>query len=178
MPLSGARRAQFVEAFEILGKKAPEVDRATMGDIMRSLGQNPSTEELTQLFDKVAKGGASISCEALLAAADEFEGRMRSKDQEADVRKAFAVFDKDSTGSISAAELRHVLHNLGVDEDEMEEMMKEADKDGNGLINYNEFVAVLFSDVNIPPPVVISEELRPYWDALKSKEEHGRKKEA
>ena len=71
-----------------------------------------------------------------------------------------------------SAELRHVIANLGeaVDEDELEEMMKDADKDGNGLIDYNEFVGLLFNPVSLPPPVVISDELKPYWDAIKSKE--------
>lgn len=41
---------------------------------------------------------------------------------------------------------------------------------GNGLINYSEFVNVLFKAESIPPPVVIPDELKPYWDALKSKE--------
>ena len=40
----------------------------------------------------------------------------------------------------------------------------------NGLINYNEFANVLFNPPPIPPPVVIPEELKPFWDALKSKE--------
>ena len=44
-------------------------------------------------------------------------------------------------------ELRHVIANIGekVDEDELEEMMKDADKDGNGKIDYKEFVATLLN---------------------------------
>lgn len=72
-----------------------------------------------------------------------------------------------------------MISNLGepVDEDEMEEMMKEADKDSNGLINYSEFVGVLLNELSLPPPVVISPELKPFWDALKNKEA-GKNKEA
>ena len=68
----------------------------------------------------------------------------------------------------------HVLQNLGepVEEDELEDMMKDADKNGDGRIDYAEFVAVLFSAQDLPPPVVISEELKPYWEALKNKEGH------
>ena len=172
MPLSAQRKAQFVECFEILGNKAAEVDRSTMGDIMRSLGQNPTQDEVKQLFEKVAGGESSVSCEKLLAAAGEFEDRMAKGDALADLKEAFAVFDKDKSGSISAAELRHVISNLGepVDEDEMEDMMKEADKDGNGMINYKEFVSVLLNAQSLPPPIVIPDELKPYWDAIKAKE--------
>ena len=80
------------------------------------------------------------------------------------LQEAFAVFDKEKVGKISAAELRGVIVNLGekVDEDEIEEMMKEADDDGSGFIDYKEFVAVLMRPVSIPPRVDLPEHLKPY----------------
>ena len=51
MPLGEARTEQFVEAFEVLGKRAPTVDRETMGSIMRALGQNPTNDEVKGLFE-------------------------------------------------------------------------------------------------------------------------------
>jgi calmodulin len=49
------------------------------------------------------------------------------------------VFDKDKDGYISAAELRYVMTNLGekLTDEEVQEMIKEADLDGDGLVNYN-----------------------------------------
>lgn len=38
---------------------------------------------------------------------------MKDTDSEEEIREAFKVFDKDGNGSISAAELRHVMTNLG-----------------------------------------------------------------
>ena len=48
------------------------------------------------------------------------------------------VFDKDGDGYITAAELRHVMANLGekLTDDEVEEMIREADQDGDGKVNY------------------------------------------
>ena len=39
---------------------------------------------------------------------------MKDTDSEEEIREAFKVFDKDGNGFISAAELRHVMTNLGM----------------------------------------------------------------
>ena len=42
------------------------------------------------------------------------------------------------TGNISAAELRHVMTNMGekLTDEEVDEMLKEADTEGSGMVNY------------------------------------------
>lgn len=50
-------------------------------------------------------------------------------------------------GFISAAELRHVMTNLGekLTDEEVDEMIREADIDGDGQVNYEEFVKMMTS---------------------------------
>lgn len=64
--------------------------------------------------------------------------KMKDTDSEEEMREAFRVFDKDGNGFISAAELRHVMTNLDekITEEEVNEMIKEADIDGDGHVNY------------------------------------------
>lgn len=59
-------------------------------------------------------------------------------DLQADVRQAFRMFDRDGSGTVNAQELRHVMMNFGekLPEDEVDDMMREADVDGEGEINY------------------------------------------
>lgn len=64
--------------------------------------------------------------------------KMKETDSEDELREAFKVFDKDGNGFISSAELRHVMRNLGekLTDEEVDEMIKEADIDGDGQVNY------------------------------------------
>lgn len=68
-------------------------------------------------------------------------------ESEEELREAFRVFDKDGNGFISSAELRHVMTNLGekLTDEEVDEMIREADIDGDGQVNYegNMFTVII-----------------------------------
>ena len=51
---------------------------------------------------------------------------------------ALRIFDKDEDGYITVDELRHIMQSLGekMTEQELDEMVAEADQDRDGLINY------------------------------------------
>merc|ERR1712061_861832 len=72
---------------------------------------------------------------------------MKDTDTEEELIEAFKVFDRDGNGFISAAELRHVMTNLGekLTDEEVDEMIREADVDGDGQINYEEFVKMMMA---------------------------------
>lgn len=59
-------------------------------------------------------------------------------DPEEDLREAFKIYDKDNNGFISQSKLRLVMANLGekLTDDELKEMIIEADIDGDGQVNY------------------------------------------
>jgi calmodulin len=65
--------------------------------------------------------------------------KMKDTDSEAEIREAFLPFDHNGSGYISAEQLRHVMTNLGekLTDDEINEMIREADTDGDGRVNYN-----------------------------------------
>ena len=66
-----------------------------------------------------------------------------------DIIEVFKIFDRDGNGFISAGELRHVLNNLDepVTDDEANEIIEEADTDGDGQINYEEFVRMITGEM-------------------------------
>ena len=112
---------------------------------MRSLGQNPTEAELQDMVNEVdVDGSGTIEFSEFL---NLMARKMRDSDSEEQLKEAFRVFDKDQNGFISAAELRNVLTNLGekLTDDEIDEMIREADVDGDGQINYEEFVKVMMT---------------------------------
>lgn len=50
-------------------------------------------------------------------------------------------------GGTRAVQLRHVMTNLGekLTDEEVDEMIREADIDGDGQVNYDEFVKMMTS---------------------------------
>ena len=57
--------------------------------------------------------------------------------------ETFTMFDKDNSGYISKKELMEVLRTEKQQEKEIEKYIKEADKDGDGKINYKEFLMLM-----------------------------------
>ena len=65
--------------------------------------------------------------------------------QNQDLRQAFMLFDKDKSGYIEAREIREVTTTMGMplSLEELEDFMKMADQNGDGRLDYNEFVKAM-----------------------------------
>merc|ERR1711924_200080 len=115
-----------------------------LGTVMRSLGQNPTEAELQDMINEVdVDGNGTIDLPEFLSL---MARKMKDTDTEEELIEAFKVFDRDG-GFISAAELRHVMTNLGekLTDEEVDEMIRDADVDGDGQINYEEFVKMMMA---------------------------------
>ncbi|KAG1874981.1 calmodulin [Suillus subluteus] len=138
--------SEFKEAFSLFDKDGDgTITTKELGTVMRSLGQNPTEAELQDMINEVdADGNGTIDFPEFLTM---MARKMRDTDSEEEIKEAFKVFDKDGNGYINAAELRHVMTNLGekLTDAEVDEMIREADVDGDGQINYDEFVKMMLS---------------------------------
>ena len=71
--------------------------------------------------------------------------KISERDPVEEILKAFKLFDEDNTGRISLRNLRRVARELGenLSDDELKAMIDEFDKDGDGEISENEFLAIM-----------------------------------
>ena len=68
-----------------------------------------------------------------------------TEDKIAELKEAFEIFDKDKDGYITIKELGEIMKNLGQapTESELQDMINEVDMDGNGNIDFKEFIGLM-----------------------------------
>eukprot|EP00298_Acanthocystis_sp_HF-20_P011086 c19223_g2_i1.p1 GENE.c19223_g2_i1~~c19223_g2_i1.p1 ORF type:complete len:250 (-),score=100.12 c19223_g2_i1:126-800(-) len=68
-----------------------------------------------------------------------------TKKQITELKEAFSCFDRDGDGSISVKELGDVIRSLGTDpsESELQDLVNEVDVDGDGHIDFSEFLTMM-----------------------------------
>ncbi|KAK7308672.1 hypothetical protein VNO77_42292 [Canavalia gladiata] len=147
-------RAQFNEELEHVFKKFDvngdgKISASELGSIMRNLGQATSEEELDKMIHEVdSDGDGHISLEEFI----ELNTKGVDPDEVLEnLKDAFAVFDIDGNGSITAEELHMVMVSIG-DEcsmDECRKMIDGVDSDGDGMINFEEFRMMMMGERRI-----------------------------
>jgi calmodulin len=144
--LTDEQIGEFKEAFSLFDKDGDgSITTQELGTVMRSLGQNPTEAELKDMIHEVdADGDGTIDFSEFL---DLMARKMKDADSDEELKEAFKVFDKDQNGFISAAELRHVMINLGekLTDEEVNQMIQEADINGDGQVDYEEFVKMMMA---------------------------------
>ena len=139
--------AEYKEAFQIFDRHGEgAISSKELGTIMRSLGLNPSDEDLKEIsesFDN-EKNNNLIDFNSFLII---MAKRKNDIDKEEDLLEAFRVFDKENNGKISARELRYVMMSSGEDlnENDIEDMIHEASTDNEEYIDYHKFVKLMIS---------------------------------
>jgi len=71
--------------------------------------------------------------------------KILNRDPKDEILKAFRLFDDDETGKISFKNLKRVAKELGerMTDEELQEMIDEADRDGDGEVNEEEFLRIM-----------------------------------
>lgn len=115
---------------------------------MRALGFDASKEEAKAIAEKIASMGKDGRvCITFDAFVDAMAEKIAGRDSKEEISKAFALFDEEHTGKINLKTLKKIAKDLGetMTDQELEEMIVEADGDGDGEVTLEDFIKIMQS---------------------------------
>merc|ERR1712036_167949 len=123
------------EAFSLFDSDASgAIDVRELKAAMRALGFEVKNEELKKMVSDIdGDGNGTIEFVEFLQM---MTGKMGEKDSREDIEKVFKLFDDDNTNKIS-------FRNLARVDEELQDMINQADRDGDGEINLDEFYRIM-----------------------------------
>jgi len=140
--LSPEEKAELLkESFDMFDKdKNGLINAIELGNILRSLGYEIDEQEPNQLIQEFDLNEDNfIDFNEFLQI---IEKRGKYRELEEELFEAFKIFDKEGKGLIPTSEFKHYMLTLGerMTDDDVDEMIKEADPHESGFISYKDFV--------------------------------------
>jgi len=138
MELSEEKKNILREKFNSVAEKG-KVQFANLFDLMNDSGAECTEAELQDLVnDEEIDEKGRIDCETFIKIVNK---QLKSTDSEEELREVFNIFDKDGSKLLNAKKLLDVFKKIdeNIKEEEVLQMMKECDIDGDGYLNFKEF---------------------------------------
>jgi calmodulin len=143
--ISEHKLSELKEAFSLFDKDGnKELSVSELEDIMRKMGQYPTKYELRELIQEVSMNPDVIN-------EDEFIRLINSKlydyETQNELIEAFRLFDTNGAGLISIDKFKDEMLKLGekLPPEDLHQILKEADYDNDGYINYEELIRHVFT---------------------------------
>ncbi|NXE81032.1 CETN1 protein, partial [Cochlearius cochlearius] len=145
-PVSEEQSGELREAFELFdpgGSGLVDASSLKARSSVRALGCELGKEEMKRIVSEFGEeGSGKLTFKSFLQVMTQ---KMAEPCLEKEILEAFKVFDCDGTGKISFENLKVVAREVGEDitDEELQEMIDEADVDGDGEVDEQEFVRIL-----------------------------------
>ena len=144
--ISQNKKKEYKSIFDLYdSNKDGSVNSAELANILKSIDINASDEEIKEIIEEIdLEGNNEVNFENFVSIVNR---REKDVDSEEEVLKAFKLFDKEGNGLININELKNIMLTVGknISEVELNDMLKEADIDMDGFINYEEFIRSLLT---------------------------------
>jgi centrin-1 len=142
--LTEEQKQEIKEAFDLFDTDGSgNIDQKELKVAMRALGFEPKREEIKKMIADVDKDGSGvIDFPEFL---DMMTQKMAERDPREEMLKAFRLFDDEQDGKITFKNLKRVAKELGenMTDEEIQEMIDEADRDNDNAINEEEFMRIM-----------------------------------
>ena len=142
---------ELKEAFKLFdSKNTGEIDARELKAIMKAFGIEIKKQDIRDLYSEMGKDikdGLNFQ---------DFVGVMTSKmvyyyvtqgprDSKEEIYKVFKLFDEDNLNKISYKNLKKIAAEVGekLSDEELREMLEEADRDGDNALNFEEFYRIM-----------------------------------
>ena len=138
---SAEDKENFKNAFDAFDENRDDlVSTDVLGKLLRAIGFNPMPEEVEDMIEDI--GASTFDFNSFMYIVYR---HAREADPEGELVDAFRVFDKDGTGKLKTDVIRKILRNLKqpFTEDQIRELLSQAEIDGNDCVKYEEFVKVM-----------------------------------
>ena len=142
--ISDEQRQEIKEAFDLFDTEGRnEIDVKELKVAMRALGFEPKKEEVRRLIQDIDKDNKGI------IRFEDFNEIMSQKIAERDpveeMKKAFMLLCEDGQDRITFKSLKKTADELGetMTKEELEEMIREADYDGDDAIGEDDFIKIM-----------------------------------
>ncbi|CAG8565324.1 9507_t:CDS:2 [Ambispora gerdemannii] len=142
--LTDEQHKEIRDAFDMFVPEGEtEMDTKDLKVAMRALGFELKKEELKRILsdlDSPERGQIDYDTFVLIV-----DAKLSECDIKEEFKKIFAMFDDDETGKISFKNLKRVAQELNenIDDNELREMIEEADRNGDGEVDEEEFIHLM-----------------------------------
>jgi len=139
---------EYRDAFKFFDKDGNGyITTRELGAIMRSLGQNPTENELQDMVNEVDYDGNGV------VDFGEFVNMMINQNNntldEKELLEAFRTFDGDDKGYIFSNEIRYVMRHMGesIPEQDINEILQDQEESRKRKITFEEFIKLVKPEV-------------------------------
>ncbi|XP_062000048.1 probable calcium-binding protein CML23 [Rosa rugosa] len=143
---------QFKQVFEVMDANGDgKISPVELSEVLCCLGYKNKSAAAKEAEGMVREmdcnGDGFIDLDEFMNAVNVNDTKSNGCD---DLMDAFLIFDTDKNGKISAKELRRVLVSLGCERSSLKEckqMIKGVDKNGDGVVDFEEFRLMMTRNV-------------------------------
>ncbi|VDO58707.1 unnamed protein product [Schistosoma margrebowiei] len=139
--LTTNQKRDLLEAFKLLDNEGSGLIKAREIKVaLRALGFDPTAADIRQIISEHDPENKGMS-----GFLDIMTSKMVEKSDKADIIKAFRICDDDDSGKLTLSKLKRAAQILGEDitDEEIQEMIDEADKNGDGEVSEEEFLWIM-----------------------------------
>lgn len=138
--LSPEEIQEYKECFEMFDEDGDcMISQLELGHMMERLGQKPNGAELQAMMTSVdTDGNGLIDFNEFCTLMMNYGSKENIKEE---LMAAFKAIDTDASGALSKDEIKSICvkFQVNITDEEVDELIRDIDLDGNGQIDYEEF---------------------------------------